>query len=328
MDLYRVVKIGRVGVVLLLSFVFSCHKENFKGNDIRWERLNDFPFSGSLAYGSFVLNNERYFLYTGSSPNTILKYNAVTDAWSQVKTLDIPGSLSQGILSVLQEGNRIFFVGYSYSIGLMALFEYNFSTNTLAKLKELGLNQIIFDVFPYNGKLYITNVEEPSLSVYDIAQGTITRLSFSYKTLFYGNKPMYVQDSIYLVSGFHYHDYDYFYVYWSDKMYNLNLAQNSASERAFFPGSPRVYAFTVPLHDKGYIGCGLIDNDGFADDVYQFDPKVNYWRNMGRYPGESRYYFSIAFEGGDWAYIGKGAVYDSLTNSLRHSNEFFRFKVE
>ncbi|MFD1469350.1 Kelch repeat-containing protein [Hymenobacter caeli] len=83
------------------------------------------------------------------------------------------------------------------------------------------------------------------------------------------------------------------------------------TRQAYFSGLARSGAVAFTINGKAYAGLGQngIDTLGAFKDFYTFNPAVNSWTPVARFPGKGRY-FATAFSDSQYGYVGTG--YDGL----------------
>ena len=96
-----------------------------------------------------------------------------------------------------------------------------------------------------------------------------------------------------------------------------NVASNSWTIKAPYPGTPRRLPIAFTIGTKAYVGTG--DDGAFKGDFYKYDATANSWFSVAPYGGTPRYGAACFVIGTD-AYVGTG--YD---NTLSNRKDFWKF---
>ena len=95
----------------------------------------------------------------------------------------------------------------------------------------------------------------------------------------------------------------------------ISLAQspNTWTQRASFPGSPRVGAVSFTIGEKAYVGTGQDSSNNLLTDFWEYDPATNVWTQLQDFAGSARR-SAAGFAIGTKGYLGTG--FDGASNLL------------
>jgi len=97
----------------------------------------------------------------------------------------------------------------------------------------------------------------------------------------------------------------------ANDFWEYELAGDSWTKKADFPGTARGYALGFSVNGKGYVGMGMtnINNSGtnmiLSREMWEYDPAGNSWVARGEFAGQART-MAVGFVIGTYMYIGSG----------------------
>jgi N-acetylneuraminic acid mutarotase len=87
--------------------------------------------------------------------------------------------------------------------------------------------------------------------------------------------------------------------------YEYNIASNTWSQKANFPGTARRDATSFVMNGKGYI-CFGYNGSSFLSDIWEYNYNSDTWTQKANFPGPARA-AAVSFVIGKKAYVGTGA---------------------
>lgn len=105
-----------------------------------------------------------------------------------------------------------------------------------------------------------------------------------------------------------------------DDWFEYDPGTDSWTQKANYPGGPRMHPATFVVGNKVYVGTGRDISGGLHQDFWCFDPVTNTWVSIAPFPGSGRR-GAIAFTLNGFGYVGTGSSntnffkYDPTTNS-------------
>ena len=100
--------------------------------------------------------------------------------------------------------------------------------------------------------------------------------------------------------------------------WRYTVETDSWLEMANIP-NPIRFASGFAINGKGYVVCGINGSSNHLSDIWEYDPTLDVWNNIGDFPGGSRYGM-YCFVIGDKAYMGCGN--SGSSNGPFYSNGF------
>ena len=92
--------------------------------------------------------------------------------------------------------------------------------------------------------------------------------------------------------------------WYSQELWEFNPANNTWTQKAYFPGGVRYGQCSFVLNGKAYVGLGT-DENWFVNDFWEYNPLTNVWTQKSNFPGSARS-FATAFSLGAKGYMGMG----------------------
>ena len=102
-------------------------------------------------------------------------------------------------------------------------------------------------------------------------------------------------------------------------MWKYDPSNDSWTQVASFPGTPRAYNFSAANDSKGYVGTGY-DEKYDLTDFWEYDPVADKWSQLADFPGGKRRK-ATAFSIGTAIYAGTG--YNGLDKT--YFNDFYKY---
>src|SRR5208282_6836639 len=90
-----------------------------------------------------------------------------------------------------------------------------------------------------------------------------------------------------------------------NECWQYNPNNDTWTKKAYFPGTPRVYATGFAIDTVGYVGFGADECSYFTNDFYAYHPITDTWTQIASCPGKIRD-AAIGFGVNGKGYVGFG----------------------
>lgn len=276
-----------------------------------WVQKIDFPGTGRYGAAGFSIGSKGY-VGTGSTASTTYvtdfwEYNPATGLWTQkaafagtARCLSV--SFNIGSKGYIGTGINVNFPG-SF---LNDFWEYDPASDTWSQKSNFGgIARYRATGFSIGTKGYIgTGIRyysENDFWEYNqatdlwVQQSDYGATSREFASAFsIGNKG-------YFGTG---EDYDKLY----DDFWEYDMLTGAWTQKANFGGGLRVYAVSFSIGNRGYMGIGHggVNNGGYKNDFWEYNPATNVWIQKANFTGTPRT-AATGFSIGDKGYIGTGS---------------------
>ncbi len=96
-----------------------------------------------------------------------------------------------------------------------------------------------------------------------------------------------------------------------DDWFEYDPGSDSWTQKASFPGGPRMHATSFTIGNKIYTGTGRDVNQVLYNDFYSYDPSTNTWSNIAPFPGAARR-GAVSFVINGIGYVGTGSYHSNF----------------
>lgn len=96
-----------------------------------------------------------------------------------------------------------------------------------------------------------------------------------------------------------------------DDWFEYDPGSDSWTQKANYPGGPRMHPATFVLNNKIYVGTGRDISTTLHQDFWCFDPITNTWASIAPFPGAARR-GAVAFTLNGYGYVGTGSYHSNF----------------
>lgn len=96
-----------------------------------------------------------------------------------------------------------------------------------------------------------------------------------------------------------------------DDWFEYDPGTDSWTQKANFPGGPRMHAASFVINNKIYVGTGRDVNTVLYNDFYCYNPVTNSWSQIASFPGAARR-GAVAFVLNNLGYVGTGSYHSNF----------------
>jgi N-acetylneuraminic acid mutarotase len=244
-----------------------------------WLQKSDFPGVGRSQTFSFAINGLGYIVGGNGGSGVgdldeVWEYNPLTDIWTQ--KADFPTGVRRYLAGFVLNGKAYMGTGD----GINTYYENDFWEYTpendswIQKAPLPGIGRLFATGFSVGNKGYIGMGRGPTVSDYlnDVYEyDPVTGLWTNKQDFLANGGPLtsfVIKDTAYVGLGTMNGDV-------LSAMYKFipGSTGNQWTQMNDFPGIPRSLAFTQVLQNKGYLGCGMLDNsDESINDFWVYNP--------------------------------------------------------